>query len=136
MLGELGSPALDFMRHHPTVVAGILFVWLGLFAAGRWQLWRIQQESVKLVVTMAQDLNTVQPPLSAQELYERLYARWAELIGQWAWFVPHRLDLWPVPVTVKTVQQKFPFSPAWVAEVLHQQAIKLDQENGSQLKTT
>ena len=128
MLGEWGDLALDFIQHNPTVVAAVLLVWMGLFAAGRWQLWRIRQESVKLVVAVAQELTATKPHLTSQELYERIYARWGERVGQWAWFVPHRLELWPVPATAQAVQQKFPFSPQWVAEVLRQHEIKLKED--------
>ena len=39
------------------------------------------------------------------------------------------LDLWPVPVTAKTVQQKLAFSPDWLAEVLRRHGLILE-ENG------
>ncbi|MCK6629138.1 MAG: hypothetical protein L6R45_28670 [Anaerolineae bacterium] len=128
MLGAWGSPALDFIRDHPTVVAAVLLVWLGFVAAGRWQLWRIRQESVKLVVAAAHELTATTPHLTSRELYERIYILWSERVGRWAWFVPHRLGLWPAPVTAQTVQQKFSFSPEWVAEVLRQHEIKLKED--------
>ena len=133
MLGSLGRPVLDFMINHPSFVTGILAVWLGVFVAGRLQLRHIERKSVELVVEMGQELVARKPRITARGLYKRIYPRWCEAVRRWAWFVPHRLDLWPVPVRPETVQQKLPFSPHWIAEALRQHGIQLE-ENGSNTK--
>ncbi len=133
MLGSLGRPALDFILNNPSFVTVILAVWLGVFAAGRLQLRRIEHKSVELVLEMGQELIAKKPHITARGLYKRIYPRWCEAMRGWAWFVPHRLDLWPVPVRPETVQQKLPFSPQWIAEVLRQHDIRLE-ENGSNTK--
>ncbi|MBE9473096.1 MAG: hypothetical protein IMY75_13465 [Chloroflexi bacterium] len=134
MLGSLGRPVLDFILDNPSFVTVILAVWLGVFAAGRLQLRRIEHKSVELVLEMGQELIAKKPHITARGLYKRIYPRWCEAVRGWAWFVPHRLDLWPVPVRPETVQQKLPFSPQWIAEVLRQHDIRLE-ENGSNTKT-
>ena len=133
MLGSLGRPVLDFILDNPSFVTVILAVWLGVFAAGRLQLRRIEHKSVELVLEMGQELIAKKPHITARGLYKRIYPRWCEAVRGWAWFVPHRLDLWPVPVRPETVQQKLPFSPQWIAEVLRQHDIRLE-ENGSDTK--
>ena len=127
MLGGLGRPVLDFMLDNPLVVAGVLAVWLSVFVAGRLQLRRIERESVALVVEIGQELVAQKPRITARGLYKRIYPHWCKALRQWAWFVPHRLDLWPVPVKPETVQQKLPFSPQWIAEVLRQNNVILDE---------
>ena len=134
MLGSLGRPVLDFMIHHSSSVTAILALWLGVFAAGRLQLRHIERKSMELVVEMGQELIARKPHITARGLYKRIYPRWCEAVRGWAWFVPHRLDLWPVPVRPETVQQKFPFSPQWITEVLRQHGIRLD-EDGSNAET-
>jgi len=134
MLGSLGRPVLDFMLDNPSFVTGVLVVWLGVFVAGRLQLRHIEQKSVELVVEMGQELITKKPHITARGLYKRIYPRWCEAVRGWGWFVPHRLDLWPVPVRPETVQQKLFFSPQWIAEVLRQHGIQLE-ENGNNSKT-
>lgn len=134
MLGSLGGPVLDFMLDNPALVTGLLAVWLGVFVAGRLQLRRIERKSVELVVEIGQELIAARPHVTASELYRRIYPQWSQSLRKWGWFVPHRLDLWPVPVRPETIQQKLPFSPQWVAEVLRQQGIRLE-ENGSNTKT-
>ena len=133
MLGSLGRPVLDFILDNPSFVTVILAVWLGVFAAGRLQLRRIEHKSVELVLEMGQELIAKKPHITARGLYKRIYPHWCEAMRGWAWFVPHRLDLWPVPVRPETVQQKLPFSPQWIAEVLRQHDIRLE-ENGSNTK--
>jgi hypothetical protein len=134
MLGSLGGPVLDFMLDNPALVTGLLAVWLGVFVAGRLQLRRIERKSVELVMEIGQELIAARPHVTASELHRRIYPQWSQSLRKWGWFVPHRLDLWPVPVRPETIQQKLPFSPQWVAEVLRQQGIRLE-ENGSNTKT-
>ncbi|MBC7251147.1 MAG: hypothetical protein H5T62_12780 [Anaerolineae bacterium] len=131
MLGSLGRPVLDFMESNPAVVTGVLAVWLCVFVAGRLQLRRIKRKSVELVVEMGQELIAGKPHITARGLYKRIYPRWCAALQEWAWFVPHRLDLWPVPVKPETVQQKFPFSPEWIAEVLRRHGIRLEEDGNS-----
>jgi hypothetical protein len=133
MLGSLGRPVLDFILDNPSFVTVILAVWLGLFVAGRLQLRHIERKSVQLVVVMGRELIAKKPHITARGLYKRIYPHWCEAVRGWAWFVPHRLDLWPVPVRPEAVQQKLPFSPQWIAEVLRQHDIRLE-ENGSNTK--
>jgi len=130
MLGSLGRPVLDFMLNNPSFVTAILAVWLGVFVAGRLQLQHVEQKSVELVVEMGRELIAKKPHITARGLYKRIYPHWCKAVRGWAWFVPHRLDLWPVPVRPETVQQKLPFSPQWIAEVLRRHGILLE-ENGS-----
>ena len=134
MLGSLGRPVLDLMINNPSLVTGVLAVWLGVFVAGRLQLRHIERKSTELVVEMGRELVAKKPHITAQGLYKRIYPRWCEELRGWAWFVPHRLDLWPVPVRPETVQQKFPFSPQWIAEVLRQHGIRLE-DNESDTET-
>jgi hypothetical protein len=127
LLGDWGSTVLDFMLNQPSVVAALLLVWFGIFVAGRLQLRRIEQKSADLVVTMARDLLVIQPHLTVQDLYEQVYEPWRARVSQWALFIPHRLDLWPVPVTAETVQQKLAFSLDWLAEVLRRHGLVLEE---------
>lgn len=127
ILGEWVSRLLDFLKAHPDLVTAIFALWLGLFAAGRYQLRRIEQKTTELVLEMARDLMAQKPNITAQGLYKRIYPRWAESLRHWAWFVPHRLELWPVPVCPDTVRQKIPFSPQWIAETLQRYGISVSE---------
>jgi hypothetical protein len=131
MLGSLGRPVLDFVLDRPPLVTGLLAAWLGVFVAGRLQLRHIERKSVELVAEMGQDLIAARPHITASGLYKRIYPRWSQSLRKWGWFIPHRLDLWPVPVRPETVQQKLPFSPQWVAGVLRQQGIRLEEDGSN-----
>jgi hypothetical protein len=134
MLGSLGRPVLDFILNNQSLVSAILAVWLGVFMVGRLQLQRIERKSVELVVEMGRELLANKPHITASGLYERIYPRWSQSLREWGWFVPHRLDLWPVPVKPETVQQKLPFSPQWIAGVLRQHGFQVE-EDGNDTRT-
>jgi hypothetical protein len=131
MVGSWGGAVLDFMHKQPSAVAAVLMVWLVILAAGKLQLRRIEQKSVELAVATAQELLVSQPHLTLERLYDEVYARWRAAVSKWALFVPHRLELWPVPATVETVQQKLAFSPEWLAEVLRQQGLVFDNSESA-----
>lgn len=118
MLGEWGRLALDFMLKQPSAIAIVMVVWLGLFAAGRLQLWHIRQKSEQLVVETGRELVAAKRRLTAEGLYNQIYPHWSTAVPGWAWFVPHRLELWPVRATAEVVQEKLAFSPEWIAETL------------------
>lgn len=112
----------------PILVTGILAVWLGVFVAARLQLWHIEWKTIELVVKMSPELVAEKPHITPRGLYKRIYPRWSQSLRKWGWFVPHRLDLWPVPVRPETVQQKLSFSPQWIAEVLRHRGIRLEKD--------
>jgi hypothetical protein len=124
MLGSL-SPVLDFLLEHQILVSSVFLVWLIVYGAGRYQLRRIRQRTIQLVVELGRKYVADNPRITSKTIYRRAYARWAESLPRWAWFVPHRLDLWPVPVNADTVSHKFSFSPEWVAEVLRRHDVPL-----------
>jgi len=124
MLGSL-SPVLDFLLENQVLVSSVFLVWLIIYGAGRYQLKRIEQRTIQLVVELGRKYAAENPRITSKTIYRRAYSRWAESLTRWAWFVPHRLDLWPVPVNADTVSQKFSFSPEWVAEVLRRHGVAL-----------
>lgn len=131
MLGDLGRPLLDFMLENPSIVTILLAGWLAFFAAGRAQLHRIRRRTEDLVIEEAAKLVREKPHITSRGLYKRIYPIWAQAVRHWAFFVPHRLDLWPVPVTPEAVQQKLPFSPEWISELLRHCRITLDEHDSN-----
>ena len=127
MLGDLGRPLLDFVLGNPSIVTAFLAVWLVAFAAGRVQLRRIERKSEALVAEKAEQLVRDKPHITSRGLYKRIYPEWSAAVRHWAWFVPHRLDLWPVRATPEAVQQKFGFSAEWISDVLRRHDISLDE---------
>lgn len=127
MLGAWGRFLLEVMTDNPAPVTTIFAVWLAIFFAGRVQLWRIEQKSRALVVELGRELLATTPQMTAQGLYQSIYPRWGEAVPHWAWFIPHRLDLWPVPAKAEWVQQKLAFSPQWIAEVLRQHGFQVKE---------
>lgn len=134
MLGSWGSQLLDIILDHSVIVTGLLSIWLAVYIAGRVQLARIEQRTIAMVTSLSRQMIAQKPHITARGLYRRIYPRWKESVRQWGWFIPHRLDLWPVPVRAETVEKKIPFSAQWIAEVLAQHGVELEQNtHGSKL---
>lgn len=126
MLGPLAS-VLEFLLDNPVFTTTILLVWLGIYLAGQVQLRKIEQKTRELTLQLSQEILAQQPQVTAKGLYKRIYPQWSKVVPGWGWFVPHRLDLWPVPVTAENVALKLSFSPEWIAEELHRHNISLDE---------
>ena len=122
MLGPL-APVLDFILDNPALTSIVFLLWFVIYVAGRMQLGKIEAKTRDLVLQISQAELAQNPQITAQLLYKIIYPRWSEALPQWGRFIPHRLDLWPVPVTAKNVTQKIPFSPEWIAGVLREQNI-------------
>ncbi len=129
MLGSWGSRLLDLILSHPVIVSGILAAWLGLYLAGRLQLAHIERQTIEMVTRLSREMIARKPHITSRGLYRRIYPRWKEAVREWGWFIPHRFDLWPVPVRPETVEQKMPFSAQWIAETLTKHGIQLEQSN-------
>ncbi len=131
-LGRAGVAALDWMAAHPLPITAALLVWLLAVAGGQLQLYHIKRKTAAMVLEMARDLAARKPHITASALYECVYPAWSRAVPSWAWFIPHRLDLWPVRATAGAAQQKMGFSPAWVQQALDAQGIRLDAEEGEE----
>jgi hypothetical protein len=92
---------------------------------GRWQLYRIEQRTAQFVLEMSREWLARKPNITAGGLYKRIYPRWSESVRHWGLFIPHRLEIWPVPVRPETVQQKLSFSPQWITALLAKHGVEL-----------
>lgn len=125
MLGKSGAAVLDWLRSHPEVTTAIFALLLTVYAMGRLQLRRIEQHTTQLVLDMSREWLAKKPNITASGLYKRIYPRWSESVRHWGLFIPHRLEIWPVPVRPETVQDKLSFSPQWIAALLAKHGLPL-----------
>ena len=52
---------------------------------------------------------------------------WSEQVSGWAKFIPHKHDLWPVPVKPATVAAKMGFDHQWIVDALKANHVELDE---------
>jgi hypothetical protein len=130
MLGPLAI-ILDYILENPVIASIILSIYLGIYIAGIYQLRNIINKTTQMVVELSQEELKKKPNISSGGLYKRIYPVWEKEVINWAWFVPHRLELWPIPVTPDALKQKISFTPQWIADILKQNNIVL-AENQSQ----
>lgn len=128
MLGKVGCAMLDAVLENPLVVTVALAVWMAVWIAGRAQLLNIRKRTVCLVMSVAREYAGEQRKIRLPEFYAVVYERWASSLKNWAWFIPHRLDLWPVPPTPESVRQRLGFSPDSVARLLREHQIAVEDD--------
>jgi len=128
-LGPSLTPIYDFMLSHMTEVSYVLLVVIALYFAGVLQVRSIEQKTRAMVLDASKKAITNKPHITSRGIYKQLFPQWEAQVKKWAWFVPHRLDLWPVPVNAANVQKRFNFSPEWISELLKQNDIHLDEHD-------
>lgn len=118
MLGGFGNALLIRLTSDPVLLAGFLCLWFTVIVAGNMQLRRIESETVRFVRRESAQALAANPRIEPKQLFQIVYPAWTAQLGRWGWFVPHRWELWPVPVRPETVQRRFQFTPAWLQMVL------------------
>jgi hypothetical protein len=118
---------LDYITGNPVIFSIILSIYLGIYIAGVIQLRNIKEKTTLLVIEISQQELRKKPNITSGGLYKRIYPLWEKEVKNWGWFVPHRLELWPVPVSPDVVKQKMAFTPQWIADTLKKNNINLNE---------
>ena len=125
LVGDWGEAAIKWMVANPAIVGAVLVAWMGLLAAGKLQVRRIKARTQAMVLDAANQRREGGNKVAAKQLYSRLYPDWSQMVRRSALFVPHRLEMWPVPATPANVQHHVNFSPEWIYECLTAQGFRL-----------
>lgn len=97
IVGSWGRAAIEWMLANPAIVGAALLIWMGLLFGGKVQFKRIESRTGSLVLEMARQYLEEDPLLRADQLYDRLYPQWCQMVRRSALFIPHRWELWPLP---------------------------------------
>ncbi|MCE1254645.1 MAG: hypothetical protein LWX83_13980 [Anaerolineae bacterium] len=124
MLGPLAI-ILDYIIQNPVIASIILFVYLSIYMAGYFQLRNIENKTTLLVLEFSKEEVKRKPNITSGGLYKKIYPTWEKELKTWGIFVPHRLELWPVPVSADVIKQKLSFNPQWIADLLKKNNITL-----------
>lgn len=124
LLGPSLTPVLDYLQNNPGIVAIFLFVLVAIYIAGRIQLGNIYAKTKEFVITRYKEEIQRRPNITPTGFFKVIYPEWEKQVKKWGWFIPHKLDLWPVPVNPETVKNKMTFDAKWVAEILKQNKIE------------
>ncbi len=128
--GLLGGlvPVYDYIMTHPVLVTLIFAVLVGLYLAGLFQLKHIEKMTRELVIALSPDLIKAKPHITSSGIYKHILPRWESELKKWhVYFIPHRLDIWPVPATAKNIISKMDFTPDWIKNVLQEENFLLDE---------
>lgn len=127
MLGSSLSPLLDWVLENQFIVAIILGVVLAFYIAGRVQLSTIRKKTEEMVLEFSAGHIKSKPHITSSGLFKKIYPVWAKQVGDWAKFIPHKHDLWPVPIKPETVAAKMGFDAKWIADALKANHVELDE---------
>lgn len=125
LVGDWGEAGIKWMVANPAVVGAVLLVWMALLGAGKLQVRRIQGRTQSMVLDAANQRRGESKGVSAKQLHRRLYPEWSDMVRHSALFVPHRLEMWPVPATPDNVQHHVDFSPEWIYRFLTKQGFRV-----------
>ena len=127
LLGPTLAPLLDWVLENQLIVALILGVLLAFYVAGRIQLGNIRKQTEELVLALSAGHIKNKPHITSRGLFKKIYPVWADQVGSWAKFIPHKHDLWPVAPKPETVAAKMGFDHKWIADALKANNIELDE---------
>ncbi len=125
MLGIL-SPVLDWLIAHQTFVTVLFALILLVYALGRYQLGVAFHKTEEFVLKRFPELKAQNPNTTPESFFRETYPEWEALIKTCGWFVPHKFDLWPVPMSGKSVKDKIGYSPEWIAALLSRGGMEVD----------
>jgi hypothetical protein len=101
----------------PQISFIIFFIWLVLFIAGQYQLKKIKEHTVKLVVGHVDRSLQKNPDLSVDEYFEYIFPFWEDEVKKY-WFIPHKSELFPIRVSTENLVKRINFTPEWVGAYL------------------
>lgn len=127
LLGPSLAPLLDWVLENQFIVAIILAVVLALYIAGRVQLGTIRTKTEEMVLELSAGFIKSKPHITTRGLFKKIYPVWSEQVTGWAKFIPHKHDLWPVPIKPDTVAAKMGFDHKWIADALKANNVELDE---------
>ena len=109
-----------------------LLVWLCLFVTGKLQYDRLRKRTMELAVEKAEALLRTDRNLTVERCYELLLPEWEEMLKRTTWFVPHKMELWPVPARPEYVRKRLNLSPFWLGAYLRLHGFSLPAESDLQ----
>ena len=127
MMGAWFTPIWDYVMLHSREAFAILSIWVSIYLIGRYQVKKIKQQTVRFSIEQTKDILKKRPKITSKGLYKEIFPKWEQEVSNWAKFVPHRLDFFPVRVTPDNVLEKFDFDAEWLAEALKINGVNLPE---------
>lgn len=131
LLGSPGRSIVTYLETHPLLWTSVLGVWFLFYLIGRLQLYQIRKRTDLMVVEEARQLLIIKPYITSSGIYRRVFPKWKLAVKNWAWFVPNRLEIFPVSSSPDNVLLKFSFTPDWVKSCLEKNGIHLQEIGNS-----
>ncbi len=100
-------------------------VWLVFYILGRRQFTRVRRGTADLVLEQGRRAAQLSPRPSVEALYDQLQPEWEAMVKRRAWFLPHRSELFPVPVRLGGLRRRLNFTPGWVGAYLRLNGVHL-----------
>jgi hypothetical protein len=100
-------------------------VWLAFYILGRRQFARVRRGTAELVLEQGRRAGQMASCPSVEAFYTQLQPEWEAMLGRQAWFLPHRSELFPVPVRPADLRRRLNFTPGWVGAYLRLNGVHL-----------
>ena len=125
IVGSWGRAAIEWMLANPAIVGAALLIWTLILLSGKAQLRRIERRTGLLVLEAARRALEEGLRPGVDQLYDRLYPQWCQMVRRSALFILHRWELWPLPATPSIVRRRIDFTPEWLDQYLRMHGFKV-----------
>ncbi len=105
-------------------------LWLAFYILGRRQFARVRRGTAELVLEQGRRAGQLSPCPSVEAFYAQLQPEWEAMLRRRAWFLPHRSELFPVPVRPGDLRRRLNFTPGWVGAYLRLNGVHLPAGTG------
>lgn len=125
LIGSWGRAIIKWALANPIPVGMACGAWLAVIGASMLQLKWAKDRTAEMSLHLARSVLEKEPVLQINQLYERLYPIWAEMIRKTTYFIPHRWEIWPIRATPERVAERLEFSPEWLGTYLWEKGIEV-----------
>jgi hypothetical protein len=136
ILGPWSRTFVNWSIDHPLPVGLLAAALLGIWLSSKYQLNKIEKATKQYSLEASRAELDKNPRIKTDELYDRIFPGWSEMVLRTAWFVPHRWELWPVPTNPEKVRDQVKFTPEWLEQFLLENGIEVQPSpEGKEKKT-
>ena len=107
MMGKLGLSILAWLQEHMDVALGVLIAYFVVVYAAKYQMRRIEMNTIKLIQNTITNLKKKNHSPSVSTVLKSLKPVWIEQSKRWALFILGKFNLYPIPYRPEKNFEKF-----------------------------
>jgi hypothetical protein len=118
----------------PYIYGGLMGVWLLFFLLGKRQFDQARQLTLDLALSKVKAARKSNPEMTVDQYYGALLPEWETRIKEKIKFIPHKLEIWPMPAKPDYVRSRLNFTPEWLGAYLKVNGVILPATESQQAR--